>query len=113
MIGAITIDVFHTEVGVFSTDEDRRAFLKEQGCDAEEHDQACFASAHVDVDNQGRRWFSMVIKKNATIATKAHECVHIADWLMETLGIPTGAENTEVRGYLVGHLMNGLMDLQE
>lgn len=113
MIGAICVDVFNIEVGIFASDDDRRAFLKEQGCEAEEHTQSCFASAHVDIDDQGRRWFSMVIKPDATTATKAHECVHIADWIMETLGIPTGSENTEVRGYLVAHLLAGLMELEE
>lgn len=113
MIGIIHLDVFNLQVGVFSADADRIAFLREKGCEPVEHDQACFASAHLEVDSAGQRWFSMVIKPDATTATKAHECVHIADWMMETLGIPTGAENTEIRGYLVGHLLSSLMELEE
>jgi len=105
MIGAINIDVFHTQVGVFKSDKQRCKFLRGVGfSDVPAHNIAAFASAHMDVNDDGVAWFSMVIKPEATLAVLAHECVHIADWLMDRFGIPCGAENTEIRGYLVQHL---------
>jgi hypothetical protein len=53
----------------------------------------------------------MVIKPVATKATWAHECVHIADFVMNRLGVPMGVRNTEIRAYLVAHLFAGLEEL--
>ena len=106
-LGVIHIDMLHTQVGVFAKDKDRVRFLRKKGVSgAVPHDGACYASAHMDTSDTGERFFSMVIKPEATNGTLAHECVHIADWIMDCYGIPTGAENTEVRGYLVGHLFH-------
>lgn len=113
MIRTISIDIFNSEVAVWRTDKQRRRFLRSQGIDAEKHNDFCFASAHMDIGPDGRAWFSMVIKDGATMATWAHECVHIADWMMQRLGIPTDASNTEIRGYLVGHLFAGLKEIAE
>jgi len=111
LIGAISIDLFNTQVAVWRTDKQRRKFLRAHGVYAEKHNDACFSSAHVDVGADGVAWFSMVIKDGASMATWAHECVHIADWLMQRFGIPTDAGNTEIRGYLVGHLFAGLQEI--
>lgn len=109
----IHLDIFHLEVGVFTSDKDRRKFLRGQGIEAEKHSNAAFASAHMDVDPNGRAFFSMVIKPEATKATWAHECVHIADFVMDRLGIPTDVSNTEVRAYIVGRLFAGLQEVLE
>jgi hypothetical protein len=53
----------------------------------------------------------MVIKPKATKATWAHECVHIADFVMNRLGIPMGVRNTEIRAYLVARLFAGLEEM--
>ena len=111
MKGVIPLDVFNIEVAVFAKDKHRRKFLRGEGLSPEKHSDACFASAHMDVGPDGKAWFSMVIKPEATQATWAHECVHIADFLMDRLGIPTGAENTEIRAYIVGRLFAGLQEV--
>ena len=114
MIGAITLDVFHTEVGVFKSDKSRVKFLRKKGLtEIPANDHACFASSHMDAGPDGRAWFSMVIKPEANDATRAHECVHIADFLMDRFGIPTDVSNTEVRAYLVGKLFGDLQDMME
>ena len=105
---AINVDLFNVEVAVWRTDKQRRKFLRSHGVKIERHNDACFSSAHMDVGPDGVAWFSMVIKDGATMATLAHECVHIADWLMDRFGIPTDVTNTEIRGYIVGHLFAGL-----
>lgn len=111
MIGVIYIDVFNIQVAVYAKDKDRRKELRKKGFNADNHDEACLASAHMDMGPDGRAWFSMVIKPEATRATWAHECVHIADFLMERVGIPSSTENTEVRAYLVGHIFARLDEM--
>lgn len=104
----IPIDVFKMEVGVFYDDKSRVATLRSEGCEAEPWDDAAIASAHLDHTEDGHPRFSFVIKDGATRATWAHECSHMADFLCDVLGIPISLEATEVRAYLVGHLMAGL-----
>ena len=104
VIGVIHLDIFNLDVAVFRTEKARIKELEKQGCVTIAHTPAAIASAHLDLTGDGAPRFSMVIKKHATKATWAHECTHIADMVMQTLGIPTGHKNTEVRAYLVGHL---------
>lgn len=107
----IHVDVFNFQVAVFASNDLRVEHLKALGVtQISDHDLAAHGTAHVDRDDDGRTWFSMVLPPAASIPTMAHECVHIADWLMETLGIPSDAHNTEVRAYLVGHLLAGVLD---
>jgi len=113
MIGTIALDIFNLDVGVFASDEQRIATLRAEGCsDLDEHNSAALAHAHLDFTEDGDPRLSIVIKPKATKATWAHECVHVADFAMTVLGIPTDAKNTEIRGYLVGHIFAGLEDLQ-
>jgi hypothetical protein len=109
----IHLDVFHVQVGVFKSDKKRRQHLKKYGFAGkiERNEPACFGSTHLDIDDTGRGWFSMVIKPVANQSTWAHECSHMADFLMDRLGIPTDVSNTEVRAYLVGRLFSGLEEV--
>ena len=106
----IDVDVFGVQVGVFGDDQHRIAVLEAHGVETPPASAAAFATAHMDVGVDGKAWFGLVIKPEATRATWAHECVHIADFVMDHIGIPTGVKNTEVRAYLVGHLFAGLED---
>lgn len=106
--GTISVDVFNIEVGVFDSDAERVRALANVGVQAEPADVAAWSTAHKDVGPDGRAWFAMVIKPEATRATWAHECVHLSDWIMDHIGVPTDAANTEIRAYLVGHLFAGL-----
>jgi len=114
MIGIISLDIFNLEVAVFDNEDERLERLAEEGCeDLTRHAVAAIASAHLDATAEGSPRLSMVIKPHATKATWAHECVHIADFVMDHLGLPSGVENTEIRAYMVGHLFSGLEDMME
>jgi hypothetical protein len=111
MIGSIPIDVFNINVAVFASDADRVACLKEEGCDPVEHDIAALASAHMDEKPNGGARFSLVLKPDATKATWAHECSHMADFICHRLGMPISFDATEVRAYLIGHLFAHLEEM--
>lgn len=112
MRGVIALDMFNLEVAVFDNEDDRIAALGDQGCENLTcHTDAAVASAHLDSTTTGSPRLSMVIKPHATKATWAHECVHIADFVMDHLSLPSGVENTEIRAYMVGHLFTGLTNI--
>jgi len=48
----------------------------------------------------------MTITQEANPDTWAHEAVHLADFIMDSLGLPTDLSNTEVRAYMVGHIVS-------
>lgn len=108
MIGLIPLDIYNLEIAVFADDAERVELLATEGCDAEPWDSAALASAHLDETSDGYPRISMVIKPEATVATWAHECSHAADFVCDVLGLPISLEATEVRAYLIGHLMAGL-----
>lgn len=111
-VGFIRLDIFNLDVAVFRTEKARIKTLKAQGCDdLDRHTDAALASAHLDTTRNGGVRLSMVIKPEATMATWAHECVHISDFVMHHLGLPPGVKNTEIRAYMVGHLFSGLQDI--
>lgn len=112
-MGAITVDVFNIHVGVFRDDAMRVKALADAGVKAHPAEDAAWATAHRDIGPDGHAWFAMVIKPEANRATWAHECVHLADWIMDHIGAPTDAANTEVRAYLVSHLFAGLEAILE
>lgn len=107
----ITVDIYNMDVGVFTNDKERVATLAKEGCDVEPWDQAALASAHLDTTSDGFPRFSLVVKPEATRATWAHECSHMADFMCDVLGLPISLEATEVRAYLVGHFMAGLEEI--
>lgn len=113
--GVIHVDVYSVDVTVFTSEQDRVSRLAELGIDVEYYHEAeaAFAHAHLDRSAAGEPRFTMVIKPDATIPTWAHECSHMADFILDTLGIPLTIENTEVRAYLVGYLMDSLLTMHE
>jgi hypothetical protein len=112
MIGIIPLDVFCLDVAVFGSEEDRLAELRDQGCsDLTEHSASALASTHMDFTDEGSVRLSMGIQPVATRATWAHECVHVADFVMHYLKLPPGVKNTEIRAYLVGRLFAGLEEM--
>lgn len=112
MKGIIKLDIFDLDVAVFDTEDARIACLTDQGCnDLTRHADAAIASAHIDSTDSGSTRLSMVIKPHASKSTWAHECVHIADFVMDHLSLPSGVENTEIRSYMVGHLFAGLQGI--
>jgi len=103
----IPIDIFNLDVAVFRSEKQRVKVLLAEGVSGVSTlPGAAIATAYRDHTDDGEIRLNMVLKKGADISAVAHECVHIADFLMEEFGIPSGAENTEVRAYLVGHLVH-------
>ena len=110
--GFIDLNIFNMQVAVFTTDEDRVAFMHQHGAvNAAPHDPAAIASAHIDEMPDGSPRLSMVLKPHATTATWAHECSHVADFVCDILHIDLSMATTEVRAYLVGYLMARLNDI--
>lgn len=112
-IPCFSVDVYNMDVSVFTTDADRVAVLRKEGCDVEKWNASAIASAHADTLPDGHPRFSFVIKPEATRATWAHECSHMADFFCDILGLPISLEATEVRAYLVGYFMARLEEIFE
>jgi len=106
----ISVDVYNTDVAVFSSDAERVEFMRKEGCQAELWDAAAIASTHLDESEDGSPRFSFVIKPNASIPVWAHECSHMADFFCDVFNMPISMEATEVRAYLVQHFMAGIAD---
>lgn len=113
-IAVLRADVFNVQVGVFRSSRKCFAYLTAKGVPGlEPETRASFGMARMDEAEDGTGWFTMVITKAANEETKVHECVHMADFIMARLGIPTGAENSEVRAYLTAHLYGQLAEALE
>lgn len=110
MAGVIAIDLFSIDVAIFRSEKARHKVLRKQGCDdLDRHSDAALASAHRDFTASGQVRFSMVIKPEASLGTWAHECSHMADFILDHFHIPLGIENTEIRAYLIGYLFDNLI----
>lgn len=51
----------------------------------------------------------LYIKDHSDINTIVHECVHAVDFMFESVGIPCDFENTEVRAYHMGYLVEKVL----
>lgn len=49
--------------------------------------------------------------KDATYSTLAHECIHIAQWILHHKWIKTGYKNTEVLAYVTDWIYNEVLKL--
>jgi len=112
VIGVVRLDVFNLDIAVFDNDAERVEVALLEGCvDAEPQNSAAISSAHRDVTSSGEMRMSVVLKPRATYATWAHEAVHLADFVMDGMGMPTDVTNTELRAYLVGHIVACLHEI--
>lgn len=100
----IHLNVTDTQIAVFPTFEEYNDYYKEKGFDPV--GVATNALASVDHNDEGVPYFSMVIPEGAGMGTIAHESLHIVDFLCDELGIPITLENTEIRGYMIGYIVN-------
>lgn len=69
----------------------------------------CANAGAVMWEDEGEMWFAMVIPRGLPVQTIAHECVHAADFIMENAGVPAEG-NTEIRAYLMEHIMTQVLD---
>lgn len=102
-LGLIHLEIFNLDVAVFGRDADRVKVLRGEGCSPDSADPAAIASAHLDFTQSGSPRLSMVIKPEATRATWAHECGHIADFVMNLVGT-LGCREHRDKGLYGGHL---------
>jgi len=100
----IHLDVTDTQVAVFPTFEEYNDYYKEMGADPVGRATNALASVHQNTE--GVPYFSMVIPEGTSAGTIAHESLHIVDFLCDELGIPITIENTEIRGYMIGYIVN-------
>lgn len=111
-LGIIFLDIFNIQIGVFDCVHKRQNALKKMGVDSGlTTEVACYAFAAWDADELNRTIYSLYLGPESTITTWAHECVHLADMIMDRAGIPTEASNTEIRAYITGHLLAQIMAL--
>lgn len=107
-IGLIRIDIFRQTVPVFISTEDHIAEAQARGFSTVEPEGPYEAMACCDVDSNGVKHFALVIPPQVFPATWVHEAVHIADYIMDYVGIPSDTSNTEVRAYLTGYIFERL-----
>lgn len=107
--GAIDVGVFNVQIGVFVGDGALDKWAEERGIEFKSRNSRGFA--FWVTDPSGEDWFGIMVQNDAGEPTKVHECVHLADFIMDSAGVPTGVENTEVRAYLTAHIYEGLCDI--
>lgn len=112
-IGCIDIDVFHTYVPIFLSDNDRLRSLASYGISASPIDGAHMGAVTEDFDSQGGSCLSLILTPAGALkrSTWVHEAVHIADLMMERMGMPSTIENTETRAYIVGFVYDQIDEI--
>lgn len=101
----IEVDVYHVDVGVFYSREKLDKWLEQAGLDLDTDRQAFNAFVLRDRDKEGVTWFCAYLPKVIKIHTLAHECVHLANLILDQAGVQTTATNDEALAYLVDHLV--------
>ena len=109
--GVIRFDIFDLTVPLYTSDKRRVKALKWLGCDATTAPFPVLGLVGKDAEPDGTIVLSVVITPEADLAVWAHEAVHLADLTMESRGIPTDAENTEIRAYLTGHAVSQISEI--
>lgn len=104
-IGVVYVDMFKVEAAVWDKDTTRIKALAHFGIKAETYPGPIMGVASRERDTQGRWLYSLTISPQADTGTWAHEAVHMADLIMDSLELPTDLSNTEVRAYMVGHIV--------
>lgn len=110
-IGVVKLDVFDVEVPVYLSDDDRVAALKNCGVQAEPYDGAYHGLTTINQADCGLLFFSLVIPIDSEDATWVHEASHLADFIMETLGMDPGPGNTETRAYVTAHIFRQISNI--
>ena len=109
--GVVEIGLFHAQVAVFQDVIACDEYLTKLGCECDWPNHTSLAVMRYDTDGDGVLRWSIVITEEANDGTVVHECVHCADFIMDKYGIPTGAENTEIRAYLTAEIYGGVKEI--
>ncbi len=104
----ISLAPFNHDLAVFRSDKVRRKTVRKEGVKdlCEPMVGAAMACVRREFTKNGGMRLSMVLPEGVANSIIAHECVHVADYLMDHVGIPMGVECTEVRAYLVGYMIS-------
>lgn len=109
----IHLATFDIQVGLFTSEAKLLANLKKNGVTADAWSGSpANGFARVDEDADGVPFFSIVVGKRSSPALWAHECVHMADFIMDHLGIPTDVSNTEIRAILTQRLFEAVSEFR-
>ncbi|MGQ0565601.1 MAG: hypothetical protein ACT4OK_11090 [Gemmobacter sp.] len=111
--GVVRYELFALEVPVYTSEKTRVDAMGFLGLPDVGLPQPCLGCVSRLQDENGAAVFSMTITPEASLSTWAHEAVHLADLVMEERGIPTGADNTEVRAYLTGYAVQQIREIME
>ena len=109
-IGEVWLDIFKVQINVFTTAKSAEGFLFDMGC-GEVDCRPSHGAFYKAENDDGVSWFAMYVSPDADNSTVVHEAVHAADWIMDDIGIPTTAKNTEVRAYLVQSVYSQAMNV--
>ena len=112
-LGRIYIDMFNIEVPLFSCLEKQHKGLRKyyQVPDPVRPGIPVHGAVFKDLDVRGVWIYSMLLTPESTPGTWAHEAVHLADYIMDSLELPMDVSNTEVRAYMVGHTIDQICQI--
>lgn len=96
MLGGVEVLLVHTK-------EQLEFLIEENGLDIDGWD-SCDGRA-LQIEQGGSAAFIIMIKSlGLNYRTLVHECVHMAQYILDYKGIPTDVDNTEVVAYLTDYL---------
>jgi len=110
----ITLDVFKTDVGVFFSRKDFVRYAKKNfsiRLDDEDFSDTANAEAGAIFNDAGLPYFYILFNQpNPRIGIVAHESVHVAGAICESLGVPVNREADETLAYMVDYLVQSIVD---
>ena len=112
----ITVDVYGTDVILLKTQEEIDDFIELNELSPDTYPICNGYSAWFNHTGNGKTGF-VLMSHDWSVHTLAHECVHVAHFIMKHSGIPISYKNTEVEAYLVGYLFeqafNDIFEVEE
>ena len=108
----ITIHPFKVQVGVFDTFGGFNSYWSTALNLIPPNEPMTEAMAITDMTCDGCPWFALVIPKGIPLATVAHECSHMVDFIFDKFELQTDVSNTELRAYMLEYIINEVMEVE-
>jgi hypothetical protein len=99
----VFVDIYRVQVGIFRDLRRLEAWLKERGL-KRAADKATRACAMSSVDPQGVTWFTAFVPADCQTSTLAHESLHLAWFILDSVDVQATVENHEALAYLLDYL---------
>ena len=113
-LGLSTIDLFGIQIPVYTDLDAMKADAIALGCHREDVDfKMAAAGLTLHFHTSGVPVIMLWIEDPNAYSVIAHEAVHCADFIMESIGISHELGSTETRAYLVGHIFDDVADIFE